>query len=165
MRHNPLPSAHELRQYFHYEITSGRLFRIGYSKHRGVSHATTIREIVPNTPHGYGIVRFKGQLYKAHRIIWVLVTGADPGNMEIDHIDRNTRNNAWHNLRLATSEQQALNRKVRRDSTTGLRGVINTGKGYQAKIQRKGIRAHLGTFASAEAASFAYREAASNLEE
>jgi hypothetical protein len=83
--------------------------------------------------------------------------------MEIDHIDRNTQNNAWHNLRLATSHEQALNRKVRRDSTTGLRGVINTGKKYQAKIQRNGVREHLGTFDTPLAAGNAYKSAASRV--
>lgn len=162
-RHKPLPSREELSQYFHYEITSGRLFRVNYDKHRGVAHECAVREIVPNTPQGYACVRFKNKLYRCHRIIWVLVTGIDPGSMEIDHIDRNTQNNAWHNLRLATSHEQALNRKVRRDSTTGFRGVINTGKKYQAKIQRNGVREHLGTFDTPLAAGNAYKSAASRV--
>lgn len=162
-RHKPLPPRDEISQYFHYEILSGRLFRINYGKHRGVLFTQKVREITPNTPYGYAVVRFKNQLYKSHRIIWMLVTGNDPGIMEIDHIDRDTSNNAWQNLRLATSEEQALNRKVRRDSTTGLRGVINTGTRYQAKIQRNGVRRHLGTFDFPCEASNAYLEAVTQL--
>jgi hypothetical protein len=152
----PLPPHSELKQYFEYHITSGKLYRVCYDKHRGVLASHSFRELTPNTPYGYCVVRYKGVLYKAHRIIWCLVTGDDPGAFEIDHIDRDPSNNSWLNLRLASSAQQALNRKVRSDSTSSLRGVLKTGSKYQAKIQRNGVRVHLGTFETKEQAARAY---------
>lgn len=151
-----LPSQNELQLHFKYEVLSGRVFRINYAKHRGVPLTQVCRELIPNTPSGYCLVRYKGVLYKAHRLIWCLVTGEDPGDLEIDHIDRNPVNNSWHNLRLASSYQQALNRRVRSDSTTALRGVLKTGVKFQAKIQRDGMRRHLGTFETKEEAAEAY---------
>ena len=39
--------------------------------------------------------RFLGVDYYAHRIIWRMVTGDDPGEMRVDHIDRDGLNNRW----------------------------------------------------------------------
>ena len=158
-----LPSQKELQQSFEYEPGSGRLFRIGYSKHRGVSSKITRRECVTNTPQGYCVVRYRNKLYKAHRIIWCLMTGADPGILQIDHIDRNPANNKWSNLRLADCYQQAANRRARSDSTTRLRGVVRFRDRFQAKIQRRGPRIHLGTFSSAVQAHKAYEQAGQNV--
>lgn len=95
----------------------------------------------------------------------MLVTGRDPGAFEIDHIDRDPTNNGWHNLRLATSSEQALNKGVRRDSTTGLRGVVKTKDKFQAKVQRGGVRTHIGTFSTPRAAADAYLNAVVELED
>lgn len=159
---NPLPPEDELKLHFIYELVSGRFFRIGYNRHRGVSFSVQFREVLPNTPAGYALVRYNGVLYRSHRLIWKMVTGIDPGELEIDHIDRDTTNNSWQNLRLASSVEQAVNRRVRRDSTTGVRGVIRTKKSFQAKIQRNGDRVHLGTFPTAAEAGEAYARAASS---
>ena len=61
-------------------------------------------------------------VYKAHRVIWLMQTGEWPEG-HIDHIDGNGLNNAWSNLREATTSQNAMNQKVRSDSTSGIKGV------------------------------------------
>ena len=61
--------------------------------------------------------------YRAHRIIWLMVTGNDPADSLIDHIDGNPHNNKFANLRIATSRQNQCNQKIRRDNTSGLKGV------------------------------------------
>ena len=53
---------------------------------------------------GYVVVRLNGQNYKAHRIIYALVNGSCPADLDIDHIDKDSRNNSPANLRAVTSE-------------------------------------------------------------
>jgi len=57
-----------------------------------------------------------GRLYLAHRIIWFLHHGKDPGDRLIDHIDGNPSNNKISNLRLSDKVANGMNR-------LGLRGV------------------------------------------
>lgn len=60
--------------------------------------------------HGYYYVKIDGVKYKAHRLVWAIVNGEIPDGMSIDHIDRNTKNNALENLRIADCKLQAANR-------------------------------------------------------
>ena len=64
--------------------------------------------------NGYWEVRFQKVLYKTNRIVYRLATGKDPGELEVDHIDRNKSNNAPSNLRPADRRMQGLNRTLRK---------------------------------------------------
>jgi hypothetical protein len=61
-------------------------------------------------------------IYKAHRVIWLWVTGEWPEH-DIDHKDRDALNNRWKNFRLATPLVNASNRDLSRNNTSGTRGV------------------------------------------
>ena len=110
----------------------------------------------------YFRVRFKGNMYFAHRIVYALVHGVDAGRLQIDHIDGDGRNNKPSNLRLATNSENAQNRGTPRNNTSGRKGVYwhkPLGKWYaQIKINRRGT--HLGLFDSLDEASAAYETAA-----
>ena len=54
---------------------------------------------------GYWVIRLNYQQYLAHRVIWYMATGEDPGDMEVDHINWNRSDNRLCNLRLATHAQ------------------------------------------------------------
>ena len=47
-----------------------------------------------------------------HRVVAECWLGARPDGMQVDHIDRNSLNNDWHNLRYVTPSEQILNRDL-----------------------------------------------------
>lgn len=85
-----------------------------------------------------------------------------PHGYHIDHRDRDGLNNKRGNLRLATAQQNACNRKLRIDSGTGYKGVSqdNRTKRYRATISAKKTRMNLGSFSTAEEAALAYDKGA-----
>jgi hypothetical protein len=63
----------------------------------------------------------------------------------------NPTNNRWSNLRLATKAQNNANSHVRKDSTTGVKGVERTPGGkYRARIKANGRMHSLLTSSSPE---------------
>ena len=72
--------------------------------------------------NGYIQVQVDGVRYMAHRIVFKMVSGNDPGKLQIDHIDRNKKNNSPSNLRLATNAQNKQNTvSANRNSKSGIR--------------------------------------------
>lgn len=99
-----------------------------------------------------------------HRVILERKLGRVLSSKEMtDHIHGNTLDNRRSQLRLASHSQNAANTNCRIDSKTGIKGVRTAqrteGK-FTARIRVRGIRYHLGTYDSAEAASVAYTQAA-----
>lgn len=97
----------------------------------------------------------------AHRVIWRMMTGMDPP-ATIDHINRIPTDNRWSNLRPATQAEQLRNTTVRRNATTGLKGIYynKQTRSFQAEITLNGRKVYIGRFATAEKAHKAYVEAA-----
>lgn len=75
-------------------------------------------------PTRYGHIRIDDQLYRAHRLAWLWMTGEWPKD-EIDHKDLDRGNNRWDNLREATGTQNAVNQGKRTDNTSGFKGVCH----------------------------------------
>lgn len=114
--------------------------------------------------HGYKMGFILGQKISAHRVIWAMCYGSWPDG-EIDHVDGNTSNNTLENLRIATHQQNCLNRKLRKDSTSGVKGVSwhAATKKWRARVMTNGIRVVVGSFdciQDAERAVRSYREIA-----
>lgn len=93
-----------------------------------------------------------------------LVLGVPEGNWVVDHINHDTLDNRKQNLRLATHDQSAQNRRSKRNKS-GYRGVYkNFGSAtYLAVIQCRGRRITLGNFRDPIEAAKAYDEAAKRL--
>lgn len=79
----------------------------------------------------------------------------------VDHINRDTLDNRKSNLRICTCEGNAQNHKLRRDSTTGYKGVSywKRDNNYISQIGYKGKLIFLGYYDTAEEAHAAYCEA------
>jgi len=108
----------------------------------------------------YRLIGLHGDMYLAHRLAWLYKTGHWP-DRDIDHADGNGLNNSWANLRLATRTENNANARLRKDNTTGHKGVVaGWGGRFLARIQVAGKNRHLGTFDTIEQAAEAYRKAA-----
>lgn len=115
------------------------------------------------TTKGFG-VRFY-----AYRTVWIDKKQAKillhrfildaPHGVQVDHKNRQSLDCRKSNLRLATSQQNSINRR-RGNATTGFRGVSQHWRRFQAEIYHNNRQHHLGMFATAEAAAVAYDTAA-----
>jgi hypothetical protein len=77
-----------------------------------------------------------------------------------DHRSGDTLDNRRSNLRYATNAQNCRNAKVRKDNSSGFKGVHVVGGRFVARIQVDGKRISLGMWDTAEEAYKNYCEAA-----
>lgn len=96
-----------------------------------------------------------------HRIILSRMLGRELERHEqVDHWNLNGLDNTRGNLRLATHSQNQANRKVQKNNKLGVKGVVENGNKYRARIDVNGKCIHLGLFDTLEQARNAYIEAA-----
>lgn len=113
---------------------------------------------------GYRLIRVLQRNYRAHRLAWLYMTGEFP-NSQIDHANGDRADNRWKNLRLASQSQNNANAKLRKNNSTGLKGVEihkQSGK-WCARIAFNGTSKYLGIYDCPAAAHFAYLIAADKL--
>lgn len=106
---------------------------------------------------GYTAIILDGKRYLSHRLIWLYVYGELP-DCEIDHINKIKNDNRIENLRLATKYENLKNTTIRKDNSTGFKGVSfskPSGK-YKAEATINNKCHYLGLFITAIEASDAY---------
>lgn len=113
--------------------------------------------------NSHWVVRIDGGLFLCHRVAWAIHYGNWP-SAELDHINLRRGDNRIANLRECLSGiVNNQNVGARRHNTSGAAGVhvSKTAKKptYLARITVSGKSIHLGSFATAEAASAAYVDA------
>jgi hypothetical protein len=99
-----------------------------------------------------------GRQYARGRLAWFWKKARWP-SPEIDHIDRDSLNDRWLNLREATRSQNEANKGPKRDNKLGVRGVCMWHGLYRAQIYR-GKKIFIGNFPTLEAAHAAYLQVA-----
>lgn len=171
MAAKPLPPVEYLRQCLDYDIESGALtwrerprdhfssdshWRRWNGRYPGKEAGSRARE---SEIWIYITVSLLGATYRAHRIIWKMIYGADPTEL-IDHIDGDGTNNRIGNMRAANPTQNAQNTKSRVPGR--LKGVQRHKKNgtWMARIGCNNKRKSLGHFKTEELAHEAYRRAA-----
>jgi len=75
-----------------------------------------------HTPSGYWIICIDDVKYKAHRLAHLYMTG-EWSTETVDHRFGKRADNRWSQLRPPTGAQNSLNKELRSDNTSGVKGV------------------------------------------
>ena len=101
---------------------------------------------------GYHYVKFFGESYGKHRIIWEMFNGSIPKGMVIDHINNNPSDNRIENLQCITATQNTQ----RADKLSGF--IYRKANGlWQSRKRYNKKEYHLGYFGTACGAYMASR--------
>lgn len=131
-----------------------------FSRNRG-GHGVSAGQIIGKTnKNDYVRMRVNGGIYQAHRLAWLITYGEFPC-VELDHINRIKSDNRICNLRLATKSENMKNKGMRKDNTSGFKGVCwnKKYKKWAATIKKDGKQFNIGLFNSREGAHEAYQKA------
>lgn len=112
---------------------------------------------------GYRYLAWEGRYYLEHRVIWALLHGRWPA--EVDHVNMNRADNRPANLREASSAENKHNRAKQSNNTSGFKGVSfnkRSGK-FCARLSVNKKCRSLGYFETAEQAHEAYQAAAKEM--
>lgn len=135
----PILTAERAREVLSYDPESGVLtWRVSRPGTSAGTVAGTFCE-------GYLQVQIDYRFYRAHRVIWLMVTGEWPTH-NVDHRNRKRADNRWLNLREATPLQNARNKSPSRANTSGVVGVSRAGRKWGAYIGLDNRIIHLGCF-------------------
>ncbi|MFN6993710.1 MAG: HNH endonuclease [Aquincola tertiaricarbonis] len=147
----------ELRRRLSYDAASGKLTWRVHARHALVGKNA-------GSANRLGYIRFKlsGRFILAHRAAWALHFGEWPA-ADLDHIDGNKANNRIENLRLASAAENAQNRTLHRNNSSGFPGVYAMQGRWRARIRVPGKRLSLGLFDTPEEAHTAYAAAKARL--
>ncbi|ELY4601020.1 HNH endonuclease [Cronobacter sakazakii] len=93
-----------------------------------------------NDARGYYYVTIAKKKYLTHRVVWALNHGAIDSSMDVDHKDGNTSNNNIGNLRAATRAENLKNTPLRKDNSSGVKGLSWHAKshGWVGRIWNEG---------------------------
>ena len=133
------------------QITQVRLKElVRYDKDTGIfiwkEHRQCVKKgaVAGSTHDGYVRMKVDGWKCMAHRLAWLYVYGYIPEN-SLDHIDRVKNHNWISNLREVSSSCNLRNSKLRKDNTSGIRGVTPTNNNkWDARIMVLGNAITLG---------------------
>lgn len=136
-------SAEELHKLFEYR--DGWLYRKESVNAKNGKGAKGTKVGYPDGK-GYLVVSIRYKKYLVHRLVWIMHGQADVPF--IDHIDGDKLNNRIENLREANYVINNRNAGLRRDSTSGIKGVswIRTKKRWTGQVWCNGKLHHAGDF-------------------
>lgn len=142
----------EVQRLFLYSETTGLLVRRTTCGRSKVGTHSTAKD-----KDGYLVVGIAGRLYRTHRVIWFYVHGSWPD--VCDHKNRVKDDNRLSNLRDVTRSQNKQNQLVCRTNKLGIKGVwLHKQNGtYCASIGHQNKNIYIGSFATVEEASDAYK--------
>jgi len=102
---------------------------------------------------GYLLISVLGKQYRSHRLAWLYMTGKFP-DLHIDHINHSRKDNRWANLREASRFDNATNRPLQSNNTSGVVGVFKhrVTRRWCAKIKVHGENIHLGYYSDINSA-------------
>lgn len=129
----------QLRKHFAYNSETGEL-----------TFLRDNRVATSKDKDGYIRVGYKRKRLQAHRVAWMLHHNEDPGEMQIDHINRIRDDNSINNLRKATHQQNHGNVKGK--------GIQRKGNRWKAYVTHQGRMQHIGSYICPLIARIAYED-------
>lgn len=147
--------------YFRYDKQQGKLFWKNHSSPQGRywigAEAGSLKQ---SRNKWYRRVKLNGKNIYVHMIIFFIETGVWDNKLHIDHIDGNSLNNHFSNLRVTTLRQNHQNRDyhIAGDKLVGTHFRKDTAR-WSAKIYIKGKEKYLGCYDTEEQAHQAYCKA------
>jgi hypothetical protein len=149
-----MPTQERLRQLFDYDSDNGILFsKIVRRRVKVGAVCGYLRR------DGYIYHKVQNVEYLVHRLIWILVYGSIPERNEIDHINGRKHDNRLTNLRAISHAENQKNRRMQRNNTSGVQGVIKRGRKWSAQILHGGRYEFLGEYPTLAEATAARRAA------
>jgi hypothetical protein len=138
-----------LMKLFEYNQETGIWYRISTGKEVGF--------LTGSKPNQYLTIEINDKPYKLHRLAFLYMLGEMPN--VVDHINHNTTDNRWSNLRNTDVQGNARNIKYYGNSS-GTMGVVVTAYGkYLARITVNAVQITIGTFMTLEEARDARKQA------
>lgn len=145
-------TASYVRERLNYDPLTGLL-----TWRTAVGPRTSVGAVAGTVSAGYRHIKLEGRTYRAHRLIWLLVHGTWP--TEVDHLNGDGLDNRLENLRDASRSVNVQNsRRARKDSSSGLIGAHyhKQNRKWVAAIQVNKETRYLGIFATPEEAHEVY---------
>lgn len=94
--------------------------------------------LTKETGKRYWQIKLNNKVYKVHRIVYVLHTGAIDQDLVIDHVDGDGLNNKVENLRLVTHFVNCLNKSVSRTKELPHKWISETENMFYASFEIQG---------------------------
>ena len=117
-----------------------------------------------NKSTGRHVIGIGGKLFLRSRLVWIGHNGPIPEGMQIDHINRNPKDDRIENLRAVTHRQNQQNRSNQSEYGVGVsrlpEGYADGSPRYQAIMRIRGKVKSLGCFRDPAKAREAYARAA-----
>jgi hypothetical protein len=155
-----LPPTDQLRKMLRYESETGKLYwRNCESQSEKWNNRCAGKEALKTDCRGYLYGKINGKPYYAHRIIWKLVYGVSP--REIDHINGIKFDNRLRNLRECSHAENHKNRPAGENNSSGCVGVHwrSDRQKWQARIFVDGKSRSLGLYENKDSAISARAQA------
>lgn len=97
---------------------------------------------------GYIRIKYRGEKFLAHRIVWEMHYGKIPEGMQVDHINHDRTDNRIENLRLVNANENGKNQKSSTRNKSGVVGVSwkSQKNKWHAQIMVDGKQIHLGFY-------------------
>ena len=163
MKHKPMPDLNYLRSVLDYDPITG-IFKWKKSTAQAIKIGQIAGYARKCKSGNYVWLRVYPYQYAAHRLAYYYITGIDPEDLEIDHINRNGLDNRFSNLRLAQHIQNGKNKSKQKNNSTGQTGVYKVEKEngiyWRVIITYDKKRQHLGYYKNFIYACLIYRKAA-----
>lgn len=150
----------DVKRCLDYNPNTGVMIWVNVSPYHKEKNGREAGTLLPNNHRKfYHVISLGGRKHKRSRLAFAWMTGRWPAH-QIDHINGDSTDDRWENLREATATQNAWNHR-KRAKTSGLpMGVRSNPSGrFSARIAVNKRMIQIGTFDTSEAAAEAYAAA------